>query len=259
MRRAGFTLMELLVIVGIVLVLLAILFPVLAAARRRSQATQTRAQLGRLRGAVEEYRTLFDTYPGPVSEADLCASTTYTGAQNLLAGLTRKVRPVATPAYVQASADTWVERDYTTGPERFGRPMTTPLLVPAPGETAPASTILPALSELGVFVDRFPTGLPILYYKGNAGAKTVVANSPADGVAAFYLASNAGFTNQTLLHAADGGVFPQNLTQAGLLQVVTNADGSAMGGFVLISAGADRTFGPDRLGKVDDIVEAGGH
>jgi hypothetical protein len=164
---------------------------------------------------------------------------------------------VATPGYLAAGPGTWIEADYSNGPEKFGAALKTPLLVPGPGETVAGNVANETLSAAPLFVDKFGSALPILYYRGNAGAKTIVGTTPGDGVAAFYLGSNVALTSGTI-HSADNGGFSQSLTAAGLGQLVTGADGAAKGAYVLISAGADRIYGPDAAGKVDDIVIGGG-
>lgn len=62
-RRAAFTLVELLVTIGVITVLLAISFPAVSAVRRRSQARETEALLQRLKLALATYQSDFGDYP----------------------------------------------------------------------------------------------------------------------------------------------------------------------------------------------------
>jgi len=70
-RRTGFTLVELLVVIGILAVLAAILFPVFARAREKARAAQCTSNLKQLGLALEMYSTDYDDlYPWAVDPAD---------------------------------------------------------------------------------------------------------------------------------------------------------------------------------------------
>jgi len=64
-RRRGFTLVEMLVVIGIIVVLMAILFPVYAVVRRKARETQCHSNLRQLAAALKEYRNDHGRYPGP--------------------------------------------------------------------------------------------------------------------------------------------------------------------------------------------------
>lgn len=64
-RAAGFTLLELLVVIGIVMFLIAALFAAVGKLRTRTAIGQTRNLLEKLQGGLEAYNLHFRSYPAP--------------------------------------------------------------------------------------------------------------------------------------------------------------------------------------------------
>ena len=64
----GFTLVELLVVIGIIVLLVGILLPVVNGARRSAWNAASQAQLNRLVSAITAYEQDFRSYPGPLSD-----------------------------------------------------------------------------------------------------------------------------------------------------------------------------------------------
>ncbi len=62
-RKAGFTLVEMLVVIGIIVVLVSILFPVFTTSRQKAAQTQCRAKLHALVMALKEYKRDHHRYP----------------------------------------------------------------------------------------------------------------------------------------------------------------------------------------------------
>jgi len=62
-RRAGFTLVEVLVVMGILVLLLAVLFPVFNAIRRNQKIRRTEATVGAIASGIQAYQTDWGVYP----------------------------------------------------------------------------------------------------------------------------------------------------------------------------------------------------
>ncbi len=92
--RQGFTLVELLVVIGIIVVLLSITIPTVRRIRIANYGALTSAQIVMLSGAIEQYYQTFNSYPGPLPDEELLGNTkapgviqTYTGTENLTLAL----------------------------------------------------------------------------------------------------------------------------------------------------------------------------
>lgn len=62
-RRSGFTLVELLVVIGIIIVLISILVPTVASFRHKAEIARIRQDLNTISTALEEYKKVFYDYP----------------------------------------------------------------------------------------------------------------------------------------------------------------------------------------------------
>lgn len=68
-RRAGFTLVELLVAIAIIAVLITLLIPTVGRIRRAAQVADTQALIAKLQNAIERYNQDFGAYPGPLPDS----------------------------------------------------------------------------------------------------------------------------------------------------------------------------------------------
>jgi prepilin-type N-terminal cleavage/methylation domain-containing protein len=68
-RSSGFTIIELLVVIGIIVVLLGILLPVVNAIRKTAQKTDTTNEIGKLQISIHNYYNDFRAFPGPVPDS----------------------------------------------------------------------------------------------------------------------------------------------------------------------------------------------
>src|SRR3954468_19172341 len=111
--REGFTLVELLVVIGIIIVLIGILLPVLGHVRKAAWGASSQASIMNLASAIERYRQEFNAYPGLFSNSSFDATTglapmqtsagttNITMSENLVLSLLGGFEPGAsgTPAY----------------------------------------------------------------------------------------------------------------------------------------------------------------
>jgi len=101
-QRRAFTLVELLVVIGIIAVLIGILIPVVSKMRIQGQITNTKQQLSRISQAITIYEHDFRGYPGLLptqafqgpsgyfdtgSGTDMVTPTQYTQAEDLVMAL----------------------------------------------------------------------------------------------------------------------------------------------------------------------------
>jgi len=95
--RGGFTLIELIVVVGIIVLLMALVIPALGHARTSAKVAAVKAQMEGIARACEQYHTDFNAYPGTVDDRAIDGTVAYTAAQNLYLGLTTRFYPAPPP------------------------------------------------------------------------------------------------------------------------------------------------------------------
>jgi len=93
-RRSGFTMVEMLTVIGIIVILIAILLPVVSKVRLQARVAATRNQMGKIAGAIDQYYLEFNhTYPGPCSNLQVSNGGTgvpvpgMTMTENMVLGL----------------------------------------------------------------------------------------------------------------------------------------------------------------------------
>lgn len=72
-RRCGFTLIELMVVIVIIITLISILIPVIGKVHQSAYETLTRNEISEISGACDQYFNDWKAYPGPVSNTDIDA------------------------------------------------------------------------------------------------------------------------------------------------------------------------------------------
>ncbi|MFG0330028.1 MAG: type II secretion system protein [Phycisphaerales bacterium] len=87
----GFTIVELLVVIGIIVLLVGLLLPALAGVRRGARKTQTSNLMANLGMAADSFYQSIGRYPGVLSERELCGDNTiyneWSGTENALLDL----------------------------------------------------------------------------------------------------------------------------------------------------------------------------
>ena len=237
-RAAAFTLMELLVVISIIVILIAILLPVLGKIITTSHVTATEEQFSAIVSACSSYKSTFDAYPGPFSEADISnhhitgGGYTITGTQNMLIGLMGTLYVGAVPSGVttitlsgstSGGGTAYVTNPLGGGPINYGNnglqmsAFFNPLAADLLPEPITATGTVPTL------YDDFPDGLPVLYYRRTPGMPGATGypvepnySSTAVG-AAYYLGDNQIYTDGGTIGGAtqtltgkQGKLAPQN-------------------------------------------------
>jgi len=84
--RRAFTLTELLIAIGIIVILIGLLLPVVTKVRRAAYSASTQSQISTLTSAIEAYHNDFNAYPGPLplNQINVLQSSTDTTATNPL-------------------------------------------------------------------------------------------------------------------------------------------------------------------------------
>jgi prepilin-type N-terminal cleavage/methylation domain-containing protein len=199
--RSGFTLVELMVVIGIIVVLVGILIPVVSRVRMSGYAANTQQEISVIENAIARYYDDFHAYPGPFPNSQIALGNVPGGAQ--VKDQNQNTYPVTMSencflGLVGAITST----DAVTGPAVGTGPLSLNPLVPkryapyidgvtfssnsiasytadAQGNPLPLSTV--GLAGAGMdspvpeFMDRFPIARPILYMRANVGATGVIS------------------------------------------------------------------------------------
>ena len=208
----GFSLVELLVVVGIIALLVGILVPTVANVRVAGQRAATQAAVANLANAVRAYQLDFGAYPGPLPDralgigqvttddiaefnvpgggtASLSGNQGVTGAENLYLGLSGGL--------FYDPDDEQVEYDFELAglgprnlnprkPDVFEPLADDAVLATGQGtggyyvDTGASTADDPGAgrgfdSPIPEYLDNFSDGLPILYYRASLGADGVVS------------------------------------------------------------------------------------
>jgi prepilin-type N-terminal cleavage/methylation domain-containing protein len=191
----GFTLVEMLTVIGIIVLLVSILLPVVSAVRIKGQTADTQAMLARIASGIQSYFSDFNAYPGPLGNnqvhmagqavqkksggtIDLSKATM---AENLVLGLLGGL-------YNDGTAVKYDPDLVGQGP--LGLNPRNPKKYHAYMDKVSLTTKHPTLgydfkddvadaddTELAEFVDRYPDPLPILYLRAKQGANGIASNS----------------------------------------------------------------------------------
>jgi prepilin-type N-terminal cleavage/methylation domain-containing protein len=180
----GFTLVEMLTVIGIIVLLVSILLPVVSAVRIKGQTADTAAMLARIASGIQSYYGDFNAYPGPlhngqiynggipVNITGLTDTQQITQAENLVLGLLGGLVPdnAGGLRYDPNAIGNGPVSLNPRAPKKYRAYMDKVSLsagdygdeIVAPKDCKD--------SPIPEFVDRYPDPMPILYMRANVGA-----------------------------------------------------------------------------------------
>lgn len=278
LSRRGFTITELLVAIGIIVLLIGILLPALAKALGNAKKSQTQSTLNEFAKAVEAFHQEFGYYPGLIPEATLASDPKISSTENALLHLMGGAVASDDPAYSTFTAG-WTAYTIGSGANSFSFKVNVneigkgpriagkqypPFFAPksdefsaAPGQVAGVSGSDAPIVDLPDLLDAW--GQPVLYFRSLREVGSLTGNVQN---AQFSIVSNAPYvlatalgelekTQETSLLNPASGVSSVDDTLAQILRspafggtgnsALVQA-GTARGRFALISAGPDGIF-----------------
>ncbi|HEX2970906.1 MAG TPA: type II secretion system protein [Tepidisphaeraceae bacterium] len=289
-NRQGFTLVELLIVVGIIAILVSILVPVVGKMRQTGYKTDTANQLSVLRTAVEMYHQTFQAYPGPFSNTEVCDGSmkvnntggdTITMAENLVLGLAGGIEPAVrgrVPTYNKTMVGTGPRSLDVNNPKRYD-----PFVTTNPGWLSDGRFKEFGMpkgvcqdSDVPEYVDRYPSQpMPILYLRARVGAPGIINAGNSRELFQYDIRQITPYTDTTIYGAQQGlrtvgkdlnaplvkGVNDDALPYFRNRELTFNTNTAktlrdgvprSKDSFILISAGQDRIYG-----TLDDITTFG--
>lgn len=118
-RARGFTMVELLVVIGLIALLVAILLPAIGAVRNQSLVTSSMSTMRSFAAAADTFQQEFGHYPGVVPEEILAATTSppLSGTENALLHMMGGFIGPDDPQYDDPPGDDqyWTELDFANG------------------------------------------------------------------------------------------------------------------------------------------------
>jgi type II secretory pathway pseudopilin PulG len=202
----GFTILELLVVIGIIVILVGILIPVVSHVRQSARVADSKNQISVIQNAIERYYGDFQAYPGPLPNdmvglappATLVNVTPQTGG--VITGTENLVLGLCGGLYNNAGAITFdpTRCKQSQGPASLNanQPRTYSAYIDGKtlSEGAYKDDAGPAAdTNIPEFLDRFSNPLPVLYLRANVGTMGVI--SATNGTAQYDLNDIMGYTN----------------------------------------------------------------
>jgi type II secretory pathway pseudopilin PulG len=274
-RQAGFTITELLVAIGIIVLLIGILLPALSKALQRAKVSQTQSTMQEFAKAIEAFQQEFGYYPGLIPEAVLASDPRISSTENAILHLMGGAVGADDPAYasfttgwtaytIGSGSNTYTFKvnvnEIGKGPRIAGKQYP-PFFAPKSDEFAAIIGQVAGLSGSDTPLVDLPDvldawGQPVIYLRSlrevgdlvgsaSSGQFAIASNAP-------YILSNAlGELEKSqatsLLNPASGvpsvdAALAQIIRSPGFGAAATPLTGTPRGKFVLISAGPDGIY-----------------
>lgn len=273
-HRRAFTLVELLVVIGIIGILIAILVPVISKVRISAQTAATQNMLVQIGAAIENYHHDFGAYPGATPDMFMGKAppqgmlTGLTGPESLVLALLGGVDAnfATTPPTFTYNAGL-----VGNGPISFNRlspgqkqaymPYRKEQLTPGFCKDDPALSYIKTDSQVPEFIDAYadPEYRPILYLRANPGAingdATKIVGNTYEAHTHYNLQPIQPYLKTNSTDPTKSDVFLKGAADLTVQHYFSNSFGTARGAgsFLLISAGANHIYGDN-----DDIIQSGG-
>lgn len=213
LRRRGFTIAELIIVMMIIVLLVAILLPALSSARARAKRVAAQAQLTSIVAACESYQLSFGSAPGYVSEAELTQGpdrTKFSSNENLVLSLLGQTG--GTGEYINDQIDsTPIKFDVTkigTGPKSVSGQVFGAFYSPKPDELGVVTgtkwngdNAIPELLDPN-------TGMPLSYFRAVKSGTTPVGTDE-NSTGKYLIYGNLEFYASDTLVAPDGTAYDQ--------------------------------------------------
>jgi prepilin-type N-terminal cleavage/methylation domain-containing protein len=192
-RRPAFTLLEMLVVVGIIVLLVSILLPVVGSVRKTAYQTRSAALVAKLATAINNYYNDFKAYPGPLGDDQIDTtpitppiqglSVKVTGSENLVLGLLGGLKIQATNGAI--AYDPMLVGKGPASLNQINPKLYSPYIDFVPSELSPSTGTGNSLqyqqvnqtssnpdSPVPEFMDSFPDPdtRPIIYMRARVGA-----------------------------------------------------------------------------------------
>ena len=199
LRRRGFTIAELIIVMMIIVLLVAILLPALSSARARARKVAKQSQLASLAAATESYVMAFSSSPGYLADNQFLPNGNFqkfSGVENfvvsMLGGFSSSGSFTIPGTTAKIDPDQVGIGPATASGKRYGA-----FYSPKPNELGTVSGTQYGQDNAIPEILDADTGMPILYYRAAArsGATKIV---DTDGTTASY----ALFPNVVLVHSS---------------------------------------------------------
>ncbi|MFI5381571.1 MAG: type II secretion system protein [Tepidisphaerales bacterium] len=213
----AFTLVELLVALGIAAVLMALLIGVVSKVKQAAYRSSTAATIAALQGAIEAYYQNFKAYPGPISDETICGldnsglpgglgNKRPTMSENLVLGLCGGLGFDSSGQNIIFSTE-FVGR----GPRTLANAGSSKIMAPFYGANDRITSYAPVNpawwglviasnqqplntdSMIPEFLDTYPETMPILYYRAHRSAPGVASDSSSNILAPYDVRQNSAY------------------------------------------------------------------